>query len=341
MAVNVQTARAMTREQHNYRFVILGVVWTSYLIVYLSRLSVGPLAPFLKDSFNLSNAEVGSLMSATAITYAPSMIVAGLLVDRIGVKRILVGGTLLAGVSVALLFVAPSYPALLALLALSGFGCGCIYPSGIKALMIWFPPREWATAIGVNQSAINVSGIAGAAILPTVAVTLGWQYGFLFVGLVALAISAVCSLLYRDPAGLTDPPARGRAGRGEEGTVIADAAAAGDAVPGPGGWRQTLDLLRRRDVWLLCLTGLFLGIVEFSVLAHLVLFLNKAMLYTVVAAGGLRAICEAAGAVGKPGSGLVSDRLFHGRRKPALFGLCLVAAAVCVLFAAFIQRINP
>lgn len=195
MAVNAQTARALSREHHGYRFVILGAVWTSCLIVYLSRLSVGPLAPFLKDSFHLSNAEVGSLMSATAITYAPSMIVAGLLVDRLGVKRILVGGTLVAGICVTLLFVAPSYPALLALLALSGFGCGCIYPSGIKALMLWFPPREWATAIGLNQSAINVSGIAGAALLPTVAVTLGWQYGFLFVGMVALVISAVCSLL--------------------------------------------------------------------------------------------------------------------------------------------------
>ena len=333
MAMNAQTARALTREQHGYRFVILCVVWTSYLIVYLSRLSVGPLAPFLKDAFNLSNAEVGSLMSATAITYAPSMIFAGLLVDRIGVKRVLVGGTLVAGICVALLFVAPSYPALLALLALSGFGCGCIYPSGIKALMTWFPPREWATAIGLNQSAINVSGIAGAAVLPTVAVTLGWQYGFLFVGLVALAISAVCSLLYREPASLADAPASGRAAREEESELIADAAEAGDAVPGPAGWRQALDLLRRRDVWLLCLTGLFLGIVEFSVLAHLVLFLNKALLYTAVAAGGLRAVCEAAGGVGKPGSGIVSDRLFRGRRKPALFGLCVGAAAVCVLFA--------
>jgi MFS transporter, ACS family, hexuronate transporter len=335
MAVNAQTARALTREQHGYRFVILGVVWTSYLIVYLSRLSVGPLAPFLKDSFNLSNAEVGSLMSATAITYAPSMIFAGLLVDRIGVKRVLVGGTLVAGVSVALLFLAPSYPVLLALLALSGFGCGCIYPSGIKALMTWFPPREWATAIGLNQSAINVSGIVGAAVLPTVAVKLGWQYGFLLVGLVALVISAVCSLLYREPTSLADVPAAARAARDEENELIADAAAAGDAVPGPAGWRQALDLLRRRDVWLLCLTGLFLGIVEFSVLAHLVLFLNKALLYTAVAAGGLRAICEAAGGVGKPGSGIVSDRLFHGRRKPALFGLCIGAAAVCVLFAVF------
>jgi ACS family hexuronate transporter-like MFS transporter len=335
MVVNAQTARALSCEHHNYRFVVLGVVWTSYLIVYLSRLSVGPLAPFLKDSFHLSNAEVGSLMSATAITYAPSMIVAGLLVDRIGVKRILVGGTLVAGICVALLFVAPSYPALLALLALSGFGCGCIYPSGIKALMLWFPRREWATAIGLNQSAINVSGIAGAALLPTVAVELGWQYGFLFVGMVALVISAVCSLLYHDPAGLAVPPSTSVASRDEEDDVIADAAEAGDAVPGTSGWHQTLSLLRRRDVWLLCCTGLFLGIVEFSVLAHLVLFLNKSLLYTAVAAGGLRAICEAAGGVGKPGSGIVSDRLFRGRRKPALFGLCVGAAVVCVVFAAF------
>ena len=66
-------------------------------------------------------------------------------------------------------------------------------------------------------------------------------------------------------------------------------------------------------------------------LAHLVLFLNKALLYTAVAAGGLRAICEAAGGVGKPGSGIVSDRLFHGRRKPALFGLCAGSGRrVCV-----------
>jgi sugar phosphate permease len=329
MAVNAQTARALTREHHGYRFVVLGVVWTSYLIVYLSRLSVGPLAPFLKDAFNLSNAEVGSLMSATAITYAPSMIVAGLLVDRFGVKRILVGGTLVAGICVALLFVAPSYPALLALLALSGFGCGFIYPAGIKALMLWFPPRQWATAIGLNQSAINVSGIAGAALLPTVAVELGWQYGFLFVGMVALVISAVCSLLYRDPAGLSVPPAAGASERDEGDGVIADAAEAGDAVPGPSGWSQTLSLLRRRDAWLLCTTGLFLGVVEFSVLAHLVLFLNKSLLYTAVAAGGLRVICEAAGAVGKPGSGAVSDRLFRGRRKPALLGLCVGAAVVC------------
>jgi len=368
--VDVKHRAAIRPAGPSYRFVILGAVWASYLIVYLSRLSVGPLAPFLKEAFDLSSAEVGSLMSATAVTYAPAMIAAGLLVDRIGVKRVLVPGTLVAGLCVGLLFVAPSYPALLALLALSGIGCGCIYPSAVKALVTWFPPRERATAIGLNQSAINVSGIAGAALLPTVAMTLGWQYGFLFVGLLAMAITVVCFVLYREPAGQPLRPgvvayvgdARGEvrgdvgsAGRsgataagGGGGTTPADvcgcampargaegAAVVGEAgtAPGASGWAGVLALLRRRDIWLLAGGGFFLGIVEFSALAHMVLFLKESLAYTAVAAGGLLALCEAAGAFGKPGSGLVSDRLFRGRRKPALLGLAIAAFAVCALFA--------
>ncbi|HSL94488.1 MAG TPA: MFS transporter, partial [Thermoleophilia bacterium] len=250
-----------------------------------------------------------------------------------------VPGTLVAGLCVGLLFVAPSYPVLLALLALSGIGCGCIYPSAVKALVTWFPPRERATAIGLNQSAINVSGIAGAALLPTVALAMGWQYGFLFVGLLALAITVVCFVLYREPAGQPLRPgvvayvgdARGDGGSAEAGSE----AVAGEADPAPGesGWAGVLALLRRRDIWLLSAGGLFLGIVEFSALAHMVLFLKESLAYTAVAAGGLLALCEAAGAFGKPGSGLVSDRLFRGHRKPALLALAIAAFAVCALFA--------
>jgi ACS family hexuronate transporter-like MFS transporter len=332
------------RPAYRYRFVILGVVWTSYLIVYLSRLSIGPLAPFLKDAFNLSNAQIGSLMSATAITYAPAMIVAGILVDRIGVRRILISGTFVAGICVGLLFLAPSYGMLLALLTLSGFGCGCIYPSAVKAIMLWFPPRERATAVGLNQSAINVSGIAGAALLPAVALSLGWEYGFLFVGVVALLISLGCFALYRDPEKpacveqgaynrFREEPTRQNEAEVSSLEVAADSAEVGDGTAGHAGWRQIAQLFRTRDIWFLCCTGLLLGIVEFSVLAHLVLYLNKSLAYATVAAGGLLALCEAAGAFGKPLSGLVSDRVFRGRRKPAFLGMCVAATVVCAVFA--------
>ncbi len=84
-----------------------------------------------------------------------------------------------------------------------------------------------------------------------------------------------------------------------------------------------LTVIRSRDILLMGLAAMFLCVVEFSALAHLVLFLHVSWAYTAVAAGGLLAFCQAAGAFGKPLSGLVSDRLLGGRRKAPL----LVAGA--------------
>jgi len=319
---------------YRYRFVVLGCVWTSYLIVYLTRLSLGPLAPFLKDAFSLDNAQIGTLTSATAVTYAPAMILAGVLADRIGVRRILVAGLLLAGVCIALLFVAPSYPVVLVLLAVAGLGCGSVYPCAVKAIMLWFPARERATALGFNQAAINVSGMVAALLLPLIALRLGWEYGFLYIGVTALVIGVFCAGFYRDP----DVPACIEPGSYrtvcDVAEPAADAAQVGDGVIGHAGWSQVVQVFRSRDIWLLCSAGLLLGIVEFSAIAHLVLYLQSDLLYGVASAGALLALCQAAGAFGKPAAGFVSDRLCAGRRKPVFIGMGAVTALVCAFMAA-------
>ncbi|MBN2204469.1 MAG: MFS transporter, partial [Thermoleophilia bacterium] len=326
---------------HRRRFRILAVVWVSYLLVYLARLSVGPLSPFLKDAFDLSNAQVGALMSATAFTYAPTLIVAGWLVDRAGVRRMLAAGTLIASLCVLTLFLASSYWVVLGLLALSGIGAGCIYPSAVRAVLLWFPVGERATAIGVNQTAINISGIFGAVTLPVIAVRLGWEYGFLAVGALGLAVFAVAVVGYGDPPGedgdrsaaatgaLAGPPMR----PGAPASVTGGTSALWLApAPPPAG---LLTLLAARDVRLLALVGLFLGVVEYSALAHLVLYLKSEFLLTAVAAGAVLALAEASGAIGKPVSGLFSDRRLGGRRRPALLAMAALALVACLALAAF------
>ncbi|MEE4275496.1 MAG: MFS transporter, partial [Thermoleophilia bacterium] len=249
------------------------------------------MSPFLKDAFDLSNAQVGALMSATALTYAPTLIGAGWLVDRVGVRRMLAAGTLMASLCVLTLFLAPSYWVLLALLALSGVGAGCIYPSAVRAVLLWFPVGERATAIGVNQAAINISGMLGAVTLPLIAVRLGWEYGFLAVGALGLAVFAVAVLGYRDPpedggaprAVVADAERRapGAAPVEAAGPPTGSAAAAGAPAGAPASARAgLLTLLATRDVWLLALVGLFLGVVEYSALAHLVLYLKSEFLLT-------------------------------------------------------------
>ena len=179
------------------RFLILGVVWLSYLLVYLARLSVGALSPYLKDAFDLTNAQVGGLMSASALTYAPTLIAAGWFVDRVGVRRMLVFGTLVASICITVMYLAPSYAVLFGLLALSSLGAGCIYPSAVRAVILWFPVSERATAIGVNQTAINASGILAAVTLPSIAERWGWEYGLLAVGLAGFAVTALVIVGYR------------------------------------------------------------------------------------------------------------------------------------------------
>ncbi len=325
-----------------YRFVALGVVWCAYLVVFLSRLCVGPLSPFLKDSFHLSDAQIGGLTSATAVAYMPTLILAGWLVDRIGVRRVLIIGTLITGVSVGAVALAPSYVVMLLLLGCSGFGCGFIYPTAVKAIMLWFPPQERATAVGVNQSAVNISGILGAAIMPTMALSLGWQSGFVLASVMAFAICGVAVAFYREPrpderpttATDAQPIAAVAFSELEQGLPLVTGDERLDrAAVNPG----FLSVLRSRDILLLGFAAMFLCMIEFSSLAQLVLFLKGDWAYTAVAAGGLLAFCQAAGAIGKPVSGLVSDRLLGRRRRPALIALAGLAGVACVVLA----RIRP
>ena len=316
-----------------YRFVALGVVWCAYLVVFLSRLCVGPLAPYLKHAFDLSNAQIGGLTSATAVAYAPTLIFAGWLVDRIGVRRALLIGTVITGLCIGAVALAPSYGTMLLLLGASGLGCGFIYPTAVKAIMLWFPPRERATAVGVNQSAVNVSGMLGAAIMPWLAAAFGWQAGFVFAAALAFVVCAVAALLYRDPrpgegAGPAAPPVP--VSEIDQGLPAVTGDEQADRAALTSGFAA---VLRSRDIWMMGLAALFLGIVEFAALAHLVLFLNSDWGFSVAAAAGMLAFCQFAGAVGKPLSGFVSDRPLHRRRVPALLGMGTLAGLACVAFA--------
>ena len=326
-----------------YRFVALGVVWSAYLVVFLSRLCVGPLAPFLKQAFHLDNAQIGGLTSATALAYAPTLLLAGWLVDRIGVRSALVIGALVTGVFVGAVSFAPSYGVMLALLALSGLGCGFIYPSAVKAVMLWFPAHERATAIGFNQAAVNVSGMLGALIMPAVAVAFGWQAGFVVAAALAFVVCGLAVAFYHDP----QAPSRVAPGvllpvEAAAGVMPAAVCEIEQGLPCVTGDQEAdraalrpgfASVARSRDILLLGLAAMFLCMVEFSAMAHLVLFLKIEWAFAVAAAAGLLAVCQGAGALGKPLSGLVSDRLLGRRRRPALTFLAVLSALSCAVLA--------
>jgi len=184
---------------YSYRWVILGVLWITYIVVFMNRLSVGPLAPFLKEDLGLTSAQIGMVMSAASFGFMLTLFPIGWVVYRIGARFPLGIGELCIGISMIALFFVPSYMWLLILMIVAGMGAGCLLPSTTQGVIIWFPRKERATVMGFKQTAVNLGGIISAVTLPIVALTLGWRYGFLFLGIIAIVIGIIALILYKEP----------------------------------------------------------------------------------------------------------------------------------------------
>jgi len=208
----------------------------------------------------------------------------------------------------------------LILMALAGVGMGCLMPSTTKAVIVWFPARERATAMGVKQTAVNVGGIIAATTLPAVALALSWHYGFLGIGVIAIIIGIVSFILYKEPPSVSLNTA--------------------DPATPPGTRPSMSEALRNRDIWPLIGASVCIAIVEFSAIAYFVLYLKESLLFSVVTAGFFLALMEAGGVFGKPITGLISDRLLHGGRQKLFILMCCLASAMCIVFA-FLPQGSP
>jgi sugar phosphate permease len=228
-------------------------------------------------------------------------------------------GELIAAASMMALFFVPSYRWLLLLVFVTGAGCGFLAPSTTQAVVIWFPLKERATVMGFKQTAVSLGGMVGAATLPALALAKGWRYGFLFLGLTALAVGLMSLVLYREPPHAPEDTTRSRP--------------AAQVIP-------LLEILKNREIWLVAMGAFFLNWVEMAMITHFVLYLTQSLLYSVIVAGGLLASAELAGAVARPVSGLMSDRLFGGRRKPVFMGFSAIASCMCLLLGLFGPRLG-
>ena len=169
--------------------------------------------------------------------------------------------------------------------------------------------------MGLKQTAVNIGGMITAATLPAIALALGWRYGFLFLGILAIAIGVISLILYKEP-----PMPASFSSTGSAAPAI--------AVP-------LLDIFKSREIWLITISGACFAWVEMAVVAHLVLHLTEVLLFSVVAAGGLLAVTQAAGAIARPGGGFLSDRVFGGKRKSVLMSMAGIASLMCLILGFF------
>ena len=184
---------------HHYRWTICALLFFATTINYMDRQVLGILAPTLQREIGWSEAQYGAIISWFSTAYALGLLVAGRVMDRLGVRRgfaLAIVTWSLAAMSHALARTANAFAA--ARFAL-GIGESGNFPASIKAVADWFPARERALATGIFNAGTNVGAIITPLVVPWITLRWGWRVAFLWTGLLSATWLAVWLTIYRSP----------------------------------------------------------------------------------------------------------------------------------------------
>ena len=301
----------MSTKKIPYQWVIVGTLWVSHAVYFLNYMTVGTLAPLIRGELRLSSAEIGLLCSAVTIGSMASQIPAGILSDSLGAKRVMVTGLLMLGCATVTICFVRSYWSMFLLLVVVGLGIGANQTPGSKAIVMWFPLKGRATAMGIKQTGVAMGGMLASFSLPALVLYFNsWRSGFLVAGLASLASAVLVLALYQEagPRSVESPR------------------------PSTLWTPKTLRIFFDKDFLLLSAAGIFLMIVQFSFTAHFVLYATSILQVPVDKAGFLLGLSFMAGISGRIGWSISSDYLFRARRKIVLTWIGALGALVLAGF---------
>jgi MFS family permease len=188
------------------------VMWTIPALLFLvglfHRAAPGVMARDLMQAFDMTSAGIGSLAATYFYAYAALMIPAGLLLDAFGVRIVLaIGGAIMGGG--ALLMGAAAGPTLLfAGRFLVGLGAAATFIGTLKIAAAWFPPTRFGYLAALSATVGMLSALLSTLPLATLVTTIGWRRALGGVGILTLALAALCGLVLRDrPSGVAAPRA--------------------------------------------------------------------------------------------------------------------------------------
>jgi predicted MFS family arabinose efflux permease len=261
--------------------------------------NVGPLgipaiAPLIREDLGLSIAQAGSFLSAYYVGASLMSLPAGWMADRWGVMMTMVVGQAIIAAGLYTVTGTTSFSLLMFVMACAGMGYGMLNPTTAKAAIAWFPRRQRATAVGLKQVGLPLGGAVGASILPPLALWFGWRPAVAVPASLVAVLALLTWFLYRDPPPAVHP----------------------DGLPvGPASFRS---VLANRDLWLVSSATLIFAGMQTVWMSFLVLYLTEVLRVSLVHAGRYLVMAQVTGMAGRVIFGVLSDRLFGGRRRVVL-----------------------
>jgi MFS family permease len=177
-----------------------------FLYQYVLRVAPGLVEPELRSTFVMTANDFATLGSYFMFVYAIAQIPCGILVDKIGVKKVILGSILLCLIGNGLLIIGNSLWEAQLSRILMGLGASCAYVSCLKVASDNFP----GSLRGLFMGAALTIGLFGPLLSATPLVKLievtGWKYAFTVLSVAGVILWFL--LLLSMPHGSTDKNAK-------------------------------------------------------------------------------------------------------------------------------------
>jgi ACS family hexuronate transporter-like MFS transporter len=131
--------------------------------------------------------------------YAFGFLLAGWMIDRIGIRRGYGTGITVWSVAAVGHGLVSSVPGMGLVRGLLGIGEACNFPAAIKTVSEWFPKKERSFATGIFNAGANVGIILTAVCVPIIIAQWGWRASFIITGAIGILVLFWWLAIYRKP----------------------------------------------------------------------------------------------------------------------------------------------
>ena len=177
---------------------LLAVLALINFVNFADRQVLNPLVPLLREHFNLSDAQLGSLQMVLLFVLAAASIPFGYLADRFNEPKIICAGVMIWSIAAIGSGLAPTFAFLFFARGMVGIGEAAYAPAAQSLISDSFSMEHRALAQSIFASGMILGGISGLVLGGIMGARHGWQHAFIIVGLIGI-IPGLSALKLREP----------------------------------------------------------------------------------------------------------------------------------------------
>lgn len=175
------------------------LIFTAVIINYIDRIALSIASKSIVEEFGFTPVQMGYLFSGFLWTYVICLIPIGLLVERIGAKKMVGGGIAIWSGATILTAATTGFATLLGARLVMGASEATTFPACGRIIRNWFPERERGLVTTLFNGGSSAGPALGALVTAALVEASGWRITFVILGIIGYVWLAAWWIWYAEP----------------------------------------------------------------------------------------------------------------------------------------------